>query len=67
MFSIQVKFYKKGVIMDVLVAEKAREDVNFLTHINTILIRKSFKRLGTNDLFVAIFYLIKKKKAFDII
>lgn len=62
MFSIQVKFYKKGVIMDVLVAEKAREDVNFLTHINTILIIKSFKRLGTNDLFVAIFYLIKKKK-----
>lgn len=53
--------------MNVLVAEKAREDVNFLTHINTILIIKSFKRLGTNDLFVAIFYLIKKKKAFDII
>lgn len=48
--------------MNVLVAEKAREDVNFLTHINTILIIKSFKRLGTNDLFVAIFYLIKKKR-----
>lgn len=48
--------------MNVLVAEKAREDVNFLTHIKTILIIKSFKRLGTNDLFVAIFYLIKKKR-----
>lgn len=52
--------------MNVLVAEKAR-DVNFLTHINTILIIKSFKRQGTNELFGAIFYLIKKKKAFDII
>lgn len=51
--------------MNAFAVDKAREDENGKfsdTHKYVNIDHKSFKKLGPNDLFVAIFYLIKTKR-----